>query len=369
MHRHVAPWLVGAEIYRRSSYGAAHPLAIPRVSSTVDLITALGWREDSRWRTAPLARPDQLMAYHDPTYIRAVQRAEARRRVATADRDRYQVGINGNPVFAEVYRRPATSAGATLAAIDWLAETSLIHSLPGGTHHGMADRAAGFCYFNDAVLAIRKALARGLAPVAYIDFDAHHGDGVESGVGCDPRVLCLSIHEAGRWPHTGMVLRPPGTQARNLPVPPGFNDSELAFLVDSVVIPLLQRWQPALVVVQAGCDALADDPMSGLSLSNQALWRAVAATVAAAPRAIVTGGGGYNPWAVARCWAGLWGTLDHQSTPARLPSPAEAVLRGLSWRHRLGRQPPEHWFTTLVDPPNHGPIRAEVRGLVAPSLA
>ena len=84
-----------------------------------------------------------------------------------------------------------------------------------------------------------------------------------------------------------------------------------------------------------------------------------------APRFIVLGGGGYNPWSVGRCWAGVWGALNGLAVPERLPPAAEAVLRGLSWARAAGRNPPEHWFTTLRDPPRPGVVRAEVQRLAA----
>jgi len=82
----------------------------------------------------------------------------------------------------------------------------------------------------------------------------------------------------------------------------------------------------------------------------------------------VLGGGGYNPWSVARCWAGIWGTLNGLPPPDRLPPAAEAVLRGLPWGgaeavRAAWRDPPEHWFTTLRDPPRPGVIRAAVQRL------
>jgi acetoin utilization protein AcuC len=91
----------------------------------------------------------------------------------------------------------------------------------------------------------------------------------------------------------------------------------------------------------------------------------VAAAKDLAPRLLVLGGGGYNPWSVARCWTGVWATLNGLEVPPRLPEEAEAILRALTWRHRLGRNPPEAWFTTLADPPRPGPLRTEVRVLAA----
>jgi len=212
--------------------------------------------------------------------------------------------------------------------------------------------------------------------VFYLDVDAHHGDGVQAAFADDARVLTVSLHEAGRWPMVrgramgaGTVADRAGGWARNLPVPPGFHDGELAFLLDRAVLLLAARFRPEAVVLQAGADALADDPQSKLALSNRAIWRVAAAVKDLAPRLLVLGGGGYNPWSVARCWTGVWGVLNGRlaadGPPERLPAAAEAVLRALQWRHRDGRRPPEHWFTTLADPPSTGPVRPEVRRLPA----
>ena len=106
--------------------------------------------------------------------------------------------------------------------------------------------------------------------------------------------------------------------------------------------------------------------MSKLALSNQAYWNAVRRLRGLAPRLLVLGGGGYNPWAVARCWSGIWATLDDRAIPERLPQDAQALLRDVAWSHSLARNPPEAWFTTLADAPRPGPVRADVRVLAHP---
>lgn len=365
------PRLIGSEIYRRSSYGGRHPLAIPRVSLMLDLVRALGWLPDGAYVDAPRATPAELARFHDPAYIAAVQRAEADRRVDPEVSARHYIGRAGNPVYPEVFSRPATACGATLAAVELLLggadAPQIVHSPAGGTHHGRRDRAAGFCYFNDPVLGILRLIDRGVARVLYVDLDAHHGDGVEDAFRDEPRVLTISIHERGRWPYSGGI-GDQGPSWRNLPVPAGFNDSELAFLVAEAVLPLAESFAPEAVVIQTGADGLADDPMSKLALSNGALWQAVARLQALAPRTLVLGGGGYNPWAVARCWAGIWATLAAIEIPQRLPETAERLLRAVEWRHSLARNAPERWFTTLADPPNEGPIRPELRAVAAAAL-
>jgi acetoin utilization protein AcuC len=213
---------------------------------------------------------------------------------------------------------------------------------------------------NDPALTLLRLLDQGFTRVLYLDFDAHHGDGVEAAFIGDPRVLCVSIHEEKRWPFSGALTDRAEGSAFNLPVPADFNDSELGFIVEILVLPLGQAFAPEVVVIQAGADGLAEDPLSRLTLSNGALWQAVRAGQGLAPQAIILGGGGYNPWSVTRAWAGLWGCLNGFDLPGRLPAAGEAVLRGLVWDHRLGRTPPEDWFTTLQDRPRPGPIRPEI---------
>lgn len=365
------PRLIGSEIYRRSSYGGRHPLAIPRVSLMLDLVRALGWAPDGVYIEAQKATLEELARFHDPAYVSAVQRAELDRRIDPEAGERYHIGRNGNPIFPEVFSRPATACGATLAAVELLLggddAPAIIHSPAGGTHHGRRDRAAGFCYFNDVVLGIVRLLDRGMARVLYVDLDAHHGDGVEDAFRAEPRVLTISVHERGRWPHTG-TIEDQGPSWRNLPVPAGFNDSELDFLLDEAVLPLGAHFAPEAVVIQSGADALADDPMTKLALSNRALWRAVDRLRRLAPRALVLGGGGYNPWAVARCWAGVWATVAGLGIPDRLPEPAEHLLRAVEWRHSLARNPPERWFSTLADPAQEGSVRAEIAAVAVAAL-
>lgn len=356
--------LIGSEIYRGSTYGGKHPLAIPRVSSTLDLVAALGWRDPARTRDSPQATPAQLARFHTPDYIAALQQAERTQSVPEPVRARHRIGADGNPVYREMFRRPATGAGAALLAAELTRHGGVVHAPGVGTHHGRPDRASGFCYLNDCVLGLMAWLDQGLTRILYVDIDAHHGDGVEDAFRDDPRVFTLSLHEAGRWPRTGAEEDTAGGHAANLPVPEGFHDAEFDAVLHEAILPIATAFRPQAIMLQCGADALAEDPLSRLSLTNAAHRAAVRALLPLAPRLVVTGGGGYNPWAVARCWAGLWATLDGRDIPGRLPPKAEAVLRGITWHRAAGRNPPSHWFTTLADPPPPPrPVRAEVVAL------
>jgi len=360
-----APVYIGNEIYRHSTYGAKHPLAVPRVSTCTDLIGAMGWMDPARFVVAPMATDAQLLRFHHPDYLAALKRAEATQSVSEADRARFRIGADGNPVYAEIFRRPATSAGGVMLACRMTREGGVVHCPGGGTHHGRPDRASGFCYLNDPVLGILEWLEAGLTRIVYLDLDAHHGDGVQDAFHDEPRVLTISIHEAGRWPHTGLAEDRAGGMARNFPVPQGCNDSEFRWLLHEAILPLIDAFAPEAIFVQGGADALEEDPLARLGLSNNAHWHALAEVARRAPRLVVTGGGGYNPYTTGRCWAGYWAVLNGIPIPPRTTPKAEAVLRALRYNRAAGRNPPEHWFTTLRDAPREGIVRDEIRRLAA----
>ncbi|MEM9435131.1 MAG: acetoin utilization protein AcuC [Pseudomonadota bacterium] len=357
-----APRMIAAEIYRRSTYGGWHPLRIARVSTVLDLSRALGWLPPEQYITSPRARPAALTAWHTPRYVAALQRAEDEGVVDEETRARHGLGTVSNPVFPEMFRRPATSAGASILAGELLRRPGVIHSPAGGTHHGFPDRAAGFCYLNDPVLAILSLRASGLRRIAYVDIDAHHADGVEHAFADDTDVLFISVHEERRWPFTGALSDRGAGEVWNLPVPRGFNDSEMALVRDELILPRIAAFRPDAILLQCGADAVEEDPLSRLALSNNAHWAVVAAIRDMTDRLLVLGGGGYNPWSVGRLWTGVWAVLNGHEIPERLPPEGEAVLHGLAWQgNSKGKAPPGHWFTTLRDAPRGGAVGGEVR--------
>lgn len=377
MTANILPKFIGSEIYRDSSYGRGHPLAIPRVSLTIDLIRALGWFPDGTYVDSPRADPDYLTRFHTPEYVTAVINAEVAQDATEDVRVRHNIGINGNPIFPEMFKRPATAAGGGRLAAELVRDGGTVYNLGGGQHHGRPDQASGFCYFNEPALTMGVLLEDACERIFYLDIDAHHGDGVQDAFHDDDRVFTVSIHEAGRWPmsrtdndahQTGGLLDRAGGNARNIPVPPELNDDEFEAIIDGAVLPLISDFAPDAIFVQCGADALNDDPQSKMALSNHALWRGVARVSTMAPRIIVSGGGGYNPFSLARCWAGVWGTIAGFEFPDTLPSDAEQLLRNVTWAHRCGRTPPDHWFTTLADPINHGQIREAVKDVIKATL-
>ena len=354
---------VGSDVYRKPAFGKHHPLSIVRVSGVVDVCEMLGWFGPGQFCDSPLAGEALLRKFHDADYIRALREADENGSVDKEVRDRYRIGTMENPLFKGVFQRASTAVGGSVLASELAMDGRTVFHPSGGTHHGRADRASGFCYFNDPVFSVLTFLDRGIERVLYVDLDAHHGDGVQDAFAEDERVLTVSIHEEKRWPHSGLVGDRAKGAARNLPVPRGFNDSELDFLMREAVLPLAQEFDPQALVITCGADPLEADPLSRLALSNGGLWRAVENLVAETDRAVVLGGGGYNPWTVIRCWAGLWGRLNGYALPAELPRSAQMLLGGLDCDLIDEDEVPGEWITTLQDKPNEGPVRPEIERL------
>jgi len=342
-------------------YGRNHPLAIPRVSLAHRLAEACGLLAEGEYLEARCATDEELAALHDPDYVAAVRRAEDAREVAQADRERYALGVLENPWFADVFTRPATAAGGSLQAAEEALAGRRAFNPAGGMHHARSGRAQGFCYFNDPALAVLRLRAAGLR-VLYVDLDAHYPDGVAELLGADPGVLLLSLHmDTGyAYPFAGGGLD--DRQAVNLPLPRGANDAEFLLAFDAVWPRALERFAPEAVVLQAGTDVIAPDPLGKLAVTTQGFLAAVARVVEGAPRVVVTGGGGYHPLLVARAWTGVWALLAGRLLPESMPAAGQALLREVRWERDEDWVAP--WmFESFDDPQGPVAIRPEIEAL------
>ncbi|KPV41106.1 histone deacetylase [Thiohalorhabdus denitrificans] len=357
----------GAARYRRPSYNDNHPLGIPRVSLTVDLLRAYGALPEAEYQESRQAADYELAWFHTQEYLRAARRIEASGRASAADRKRYNLGNLENPAFAGFYTTAAIATGASIQAAEAVIGGRIGFNPAGGMHHAAPHQARGFCYFNDPVLGILRLRREGWR-VLYVDLDAHHGDGVEDAFATDPEVFTLSLHMGTEraYPFQGGGLddrgQGPGEgYALNLPMPAGAHDDDYRTAFEAVWGPVVDRFQPDAVVFQAGTDILLADPLSRFRVSTQT-FLAMAARIQAdsAPRLLVTGGGGYHPLALARCWAGLWAQLSGRELPVELPPAGREHLEAVDW----DLDEDEDWFDELfrsrLDPPQRGRVKPEV---------
>jgi acetoin utilization protein AcuC len=331
-------------------FGRHHPLSNGRQAAVVHLAQAMGWLSEAAIHLAPLPSTDDLSAFHDPAYLAALERVSADRLASADDRARFNLGTMECPVFDGLWERARASVGGAVLAADLALAGHIAFHPAGGTHHGQPGRASGFCYLNDPVFAIRRLLARGIERVAYLDLDAHHGDGVEAAFFSEPRVALFSIHEAGRWPGTGPAGRHDNGRITNITTPRGLGDLGFQALCQNELSPWLARFAQPAIVVTVGADSLAGDPLSSMGLSNRSVLSTLQTVIAASQYSVILGGGGYNPWTTVRLWTGLWGLLAGFTEPSPLPPAARAILAGLQSDLVDVDDHEPHWFTRLSDP-------------------
>ena len=354
--------LIGSEVYRKSQFGGKHPLSIPRVSAVLDLVRALGICDKEEYKTGPCAKPELLKSFHTADYIAVLKKTEVSQKISEKDAKTYNIGSLSNPVFPEMFKRPATSVGSSLLAADLVANGGRAYSLGGGLHHGMTGYANGFCFLNDLAFAINRLRDLGVQRIAYIDLDAHHCDGVAAAFPEDENLFVVSTHERKRWPFTGGLDENIPDRFLNVPLPSHCNDSEFMFVFEKLVLPLLDRFQPEALIIQGGADALVEDPMSRLCLSNQVFFKILSILLRFSQRVLLTGGGGYNPWTVARLWTGFWALISGRTIPEVLPNQATELLRSLSWQRQT--KPKEIMLNYIYDVPMEGQLRDEVSDIV-----
>lgn len=326
-------------------FGPQHPMSPVRVDLTMRLADQLGIISTTPGDglvvvPAPMADLELLATVHDESLIEAVQRVEA-----TGQPDLARgIGTEDNPAFPAIHSASAHVVGATVEAMRqvWSGEALHSASMVGGLHHAMPDKVSGFCVYNDVAVGIQWLLDQGVERVAYVDVDAHHGDGVEKVFWNDPRVLTISLHETGQmlFPGTGFPADLGGPDAQgsavNVALPPGTADAGWLRAFHAVVPDLLREFDPQFLVSQHGCDSHMEDPLTHLMLSvdgQRAAHEAIhdLAHELTQGKWVATGGGGYSIGSVVpRTWAHLLAVVGGRPIDPATPTPGE-------WREHVER--------------------------------
>jgi acetoin utilization protein AcuC len=337
------------------NFGHSHPMAPERMELTAKLAGSLGLLAlDHVTVAAPeVATDEELCAVHTPEFVDAVRRVSEN---PDAPDEARGLGTEDDPAFAGMHEASARLAGGSLLAAAAVLDGSAVRAVNfgGGMHHASRDRASGFCIYNDAALAIQRLLDGGVRRVAYVDVDAHHGDGTQSIFWDDPRVLTISLHESGLtlFPGTGFANEIGGPNAQgsavNVALPAGTADAGWLRAFHAVVPQLIGAFEPEAIVSQHGCDSHRLDPLTHLNISVDGQREAATAIGNLAARYcenrwISTGGGGYNVVSVVpRSWSHLIAIAAGRPVPLRTPVPED-------WRRyvkdtygaRFGVEPPE----------------------------
>ncbi len=362
-------YLFTSDIFRGSRYEKGHPLDMDRVWPSVELIRLMGWINENQIIKNSPAEISELIKFHDLDYVKALKRAEKDQTLPDKLKKKFNIGIGNNPIFSEVFSRPATAAQASIKAVEMIADKKAkkILNISGGTHHGRKSQAFGFCFLNDCVLAILKALEKGFKNVVYIDLDAHHCDGVQDVFSENDNVSIISIHEKNRWPKTGKFEDNKLFNIINFPVNESFNDNEMDYVILNVIIPFIKIKKADLLIIQAGADMLDGDPQSRISLTNNAYWKAVRDVQSLNENVIILGGGGYNPYITAKAWAGNWVLINDKEEylNQEMKSQCYDFLKSLSWNNRRVKNGiPKEWISAWRDEYKKYPIGDEILFLV-----
>jgi len=291
-------------------FGDNHPFGPDRMAAFWSRMCGEGLDQHVKVRAPTRASDEDILLFHTPEYLARVKRLSVT--------GRGYLDCGDTPAFQGMYEAASTVVGTTLAALDEVMRGECRQAFVpiAGLHHASRDSAAGFCVLNDCGVAI-EALRRRYAiqRLAYVDIDAHHGDGVFYAFEDDPDLIDVDFHEDGLYlyPGTGAV----GETGRgaavgrklNIPLSPGAGDETFFRLWESAEA-FLDRLAPEVIVLQCGADSLANDPITHLELSEAAHAHVAKrlkqlADRHAGGRLLVLGGGGYNRDNLARAWTAV----------------------------------------------------------------
>lgn len=296
------------EALNRYAFGSDHPFCESRVHAFTDEMHRRHLDYQVRVLDPVSARREDVLRFHTAEYVDKVQAAS---RTGEGFLD-----YGDTPAVPGIYEAALSVVGSVLDATRRVVggEFQRVFIPVAGMHHSMPDSAAGFCIFNDVGVAIRELLdVHGLQRIAYVDIDAHHGDGLYYPFESDPRVIFADVHEDGRYvyPRSGFAHETGLGKARgcklNIPLLPRSGDEEFEAVWPGVMH-FLDRWAPQFVFMQCGADGLYADPLAHLQYSPS-VHRRVATDLCelahrhAGGRLVAVGGGGYHLRNVGRAWA------------------------------------------------------------------
>jgi acetoin utilization deacetylase AcuC-like enzyme len=307
--------------------GHAHPENPARLKAVYRMLDR-EFAKELMYLTPRLATLEQLELVHTPVYIQKV--------LKTAEHDFTSLATH-TPASAQTYLAAWLAVGSCLSGIEALVSgrcrTCLCLVRPPG-HHALPDRAGGFCVFNNLAVSARYAMRQyGIERILIIDWDVHHGNGIQDIFYNEKAVFYFSTHDLRLYPYTGDFLET-GSGAGagytlNIPLPGETDDDDLLYVYRTVLGPLLAAYRPQLILISAGFDAHQQDPIGRLSLSATVFGRLTAlvinlAKLLNAPPILFSLEGGYDPGALTDCVREVLKTL---TTECRGPDDASVATR------------------------------------------
>ncbi|WP_455370089.1 acetoin utilization protein AcuC, partial [[Eubacterium] cellulosolvens] len=272
-----------------------------------------------------LAKSEEILLFHKEEYVKKVK-----------DYSRLGYGLlddGDTPAFKGCFEVTSWIVGASLVGIEAVINGKADHAFnfSGGLHHAPPNKASGFCIFNDPAICISILKKKyGIKRIAYIDIDAHHGDGVMYGFYNDPSVLNIDFHEDGRYlfPGRGFSDEVGEGEAKglkiNIPLPPNVNDKLYLEAFHRIVPAALRSYEPEIILLQSGADSHKGDPLTHLSITVKtyyeiASWLHKFVHEMCSGKIMIFGGGGYLLSNVARCWVKVLSVFLEKELSTKIP--------------------------------------------------
>ncbi|MDF1539945.1 MAG: acetoin utilization protein AcuC [Candidatus Thorarchaeota archaeon] len=317
-----------------------HPLKPDRLKLTYLLSEQLGLLDNVNLIDVNVPSREKLEIFHPAEYIDAVIRNGE-----TGESDfRHGLGTPDNPTFPNIYDAAARYVGGTLDAMRQIMNgASNAFAISGGLHHAHRSEASGFCIFNDVVISVMHLQKERPCKVLYLDItDAHHGNGVQNAFYRSKDVLTVSMHQSGQtlFPGTGAVHESGASEGMgysvNIPVLPGASSAELIQVLDEIVEPLFESYQPDLLVTQLGVDGHFLDPIAQLAYSTHGYEVMLKKLKKLSSKIckigwLAVGGGGYHPVNVARLWTLFLAIMLDKKVPQELPEDFLELCRSMGY--------------------------------------
>jgi len=344
-------------------YPEAVPFNTARAGMTYRKLQSMGLLEGvDRRVVAPVKLTrEQLERFHEPRYLDALDRAGR----GEHDLSALWMGLGTPdcPLFPGMLDYVSLAAGGSVTAAEVLlaGEAEVAFNPSGGFHHAHAGRAGGFCYVNDIVLACLRMTDAGKR-VLFLDLDAHHCDGVQDAFYERNDVMTVSLHQSGTtlFPGTGFEVEIGHGAGRgysvNFPLPVGTYDAAWVHVYTRGAQPLIEAFDPDVIVLELGMDALAGDPLAHLQLSNNAYADVVERVRRLGKPILATGGGGYHVENTVRGWALCWSVLcgDQEDHDAMSIGMGGVMLETTDWSGGLRDR------TLLSDAGRRGEVDAAI---------
>lgn len=297
----------------RQEYKPTHPFKPMRARLMFELLNRYGLisEENQRIIEPPIMNEELLYLFHTREYIELLKRGE--KGEFTVEMLHAGLGTQDNPVFKSMFQYALAASSGTYegAMMLYRGDARFVFNPFGGFHHAGNDHAEGFCYINDIAVAVADLVEKGQR-VAYVDIDAHHGNGVQDAFYETDRVLTISLHESGEtlYPGTGSEVEMgigEGTgYSVNIPLLAGTDDEVYLLAFKSLVPLLIENFRPDIVVANIGCDTHRDDPLSHLNMTSNGYKKVLSLINDLSLKILALGSGGYNIQKTAALWTLAW---------------------------------------------------------------